>query len=253
MAEQGAVQSVERSFMLIELLCKNGAMGITEMAVASGLNKTTVFRLVTTLVRLGYAEQKRGSDRYRLTMKFLRLSADTLSGIDMRRYARPYLEHISQLTGETVHLVERSGNSIVYIDKFDCATNSIRMVSRVGLSLPMVYTAVGRAIMARLSDEEVRRIWDSTVIEKKTPHTITDFAVFAREIARIRQRGYAVDQEENELGVRCVGTALPDMYGNYEYAFSVSAPANRMDEATEDKIGKLVMEAGRKLGNAADG
>ncbi len=250
MAEQGSVQSVERSFALIELLCKNGAMGITEMAAASGLSKATVFRLIATLVKLGYVQQKAGSDKYRLTLKFLHLSADTLSNIDMRRYARPFLERIPQLTGETAHLVERSGNDIVYIDKFDSTANSIRMVSRVGLSLSMVYTAVGRAIMARLPDEEIRRIWDATVIEKKTPHTIVSFDAFMDEMRRVRRQGYAVDREENELGVRCVGIALPDMYGEYTYAFSVSAPATRMDDAKEAEIGELVLKTAREMAKA---
>ena len=119
MADQSPVQSVERTFSVIELLCKNGESGITELSAASGLNKTTVFRLLSTLVSLGYAAKNPLTEKYRLTLKFLKLSAGTLSKLDIRRYARRHLEGLSAATGETVHLVERNGGEIIYIDKFE--------------------------------------------------------------------------------------------------------------------------------------
>lgn len=249
MTEQSPVQSVERTFALIELLCKNGESGITELASASGLNKTTVFRLLSTLVSLEYVIKNPLTEKYRLTLKFLKLSAGTLSKLDIRRYARRHLEKISALTGETVHLVERNGGEIIYIDKFESPKNSVRMVSRVGLSLPMVYTAVGKAIMARLEPEEVEKIWRSTEIVKKTDKTITDYRLFLKELETVRQNGYATDCEENENGVCCVAAAVCDVYGEYRYAFSVSAPASRMDAATIEKIGNTVINTAERISN----
>ncbi len=252
MAEQSSVQSVERTFSLIELLCKNGALGVTELAAASGLNKTTIFRLLSTLVKMGYVRQKKTNEKYELTLKFLRLSSDTLSKIDVRSYAAPYLKNIPKITGETVHLVERSGNDIIYIDKFESPVNSIRMVSRVGLSLPMIYTAVGKAIMARLNEEEIINIWNETEIVKKTDNTITELSDFLKEIDSVRKKGYAADREENEAGVCCVAAALPDIYGEPKYAVSVSAPAVRMSEEKIAEIGALVMEICEKILYEAD-
>ena len=249
MTEQSPVQSVERTFALIELLCKNGESGITELASASGLNKTTVFRLLSTLVSLEYVVKNPLTEKYRLTLKFLKLSAGTLSKLDIRRYARRHLEKISALTGETVHLVERNGGEIIYIDKFESPKNSVRMVSRVGLSLPMVYTAVGKAIMARLEPEEVEKIWRSTEIVKKTDKTITDYRLFLKELETVRKNGYATDCEENENGVCCVAAAVCDVYGEYRYAFSVSAPASRMDAATIEKIGNTLINTAERISN----
>lgn len=247
MSEQSSVQSVERAFTIIELLCEKGELGITEIAVLSGLNKATVYRFLSTLCGLGYVRKRAANEKYTLTLKFLKLSADTLSKIDIRRYARRYLEQIPKITGETVHLVERNGNETVYIDKFESAVNSVRMVSRVGLSLPMVYTAVGKAMMSHLDDEEIRKIWDSSDVCKKTGKTITDFGVFMEEIRQVRENGYAADREENEEGVCCVAAALPDVYGEYRYAFSVSAPSSRMNEEKIAKIGRLVTETAAKI------
>lgn len=249
MTEQSPVQSVERTFSLIELLCKNGESGITELSAASGLNKTTVFRLLSTLVLLGYVVKNPLTEKYRLTLRFLKLSAGTLSKLDIRRYARRHLERISALTGETVHLVERNGGEIIYIDKFESPKNSVRMVSRIGLSLPMVYTAVGKAIMAHLELNEVEKIWHSTEIVQKTEKTITDYGRFLNELESVRKKGYATDCEENENDVCCVAAAVCDVYGEYRYAFSVSAPASRMDGETVKKIGDIVINTAERISN----
>lgn len=249
MTEQLPVQSVERTFALIELLCKNGESGITELSLASGLNKTTVFRLLSTLLSLEYVVKNPLTEKYRLTLKFLKLSAGTLSKLDIRRYARRHLEKISALTGETVHLVERSGNEIIYIDKFESSKNSVRMASRVGLSLPMVYTAVGKAIMARLEPDEVDKIWHSTEILPRADKTITDYGKFLKELDSVRKNGYATDCEENENGVCCVAAAVSDVYGEYRYAFSVSAPTTRMDKETLEKTGGLVINTAERISN----
>ncbi len=247
MAEQSSVQSVERTFKLVEILSEKGALGITELSVLSGLNKTTVYRLLSTLVNLGYVRKKTANEKYELTLKFLRLSADTLSKIDFRHTARPYLEKIPAKTGETVHLVERIGNDIIYIDKFESAVNSVRMVSRIGFTLPMIYTAVGKAIMAKLTDKEIEKIWNESEIIAKTDKTVTDFTEFMKEIEIVRKRGYATDLEENESGVCCVAAALTDMYGEYKYAFSVSAPVTRIDDKKIAEIGLLITETAQKI------
>ena len=98
MSENSSVQSVSRTFSLIELICTNGPLGITELSVMSGLNKTTVFRLLSTLCELSYVRKNEKTEKYELTLKFLKLSSKTLCSIDIRRYARPHLEKLSDLT-----------------------------------------------------------------------------------------------------------------------------------------------------------
>ena len=238
MAQQGSIQSVERVFSIIEQMCKEEESSVTALSKATGLNKTTVFRFLNTLVGMGYAVKNEKTEMYSLTLKFLRISSRKLAAYDIQKQLNSALQAISGKFGETVHLVERNGNKVVYIDKFESDTNSVRMVSRIGMSLDIFTTAVGKAMLSFLSDDEIKELWDKFAHKKKTSYTITDFEVFMKEIEVIRKCGLALDNEENELEVRCVAVALPDAYGEYRYAVSVSAPKNRMDDRKVEEISK---------------
>ena len=241
MAERSGVQSVERTFALLELMCKNGEMSVTELSVFSGLHKTTVCRLLSTLCNMGYVKQNERTGHYGVSLKFLKIGAGLLNNFDFRSYARQYFEKLSKNCGETVHLVCRDDDEIVYIDKFESDQSSVRMVSNIGLSLPMINTAVGKSILATLSDNEIAAVWRHSPHEQKTPHTIMSLEAFMNEIETVRKCGYAVDNEENELGVRCVGAALKGADGRYHYAFSVSAPVARMDGGSLKAKAELVL------------
>lgn len=241
--ERNYVQSVQRAFALIELLSGVQEMALSELSRLSGLHKTTVFRLLGTLEALGYVRRNPANERYALTLKFLKISSNGLAHSNVHSRLRPILRGLSQEFGETVHLVERSGDSVIYIDKFESDRNSIRMVSQIGMEQDMTTTAVGKALLARADDAEVRRIWDGTPHPEKTPHTITDFSAFTAELAEIRANGWAVDNEENELGVRCVAAAVPDAFGEYRHAVSVSAPIARMDRQTVRQIAARLLDA----------
>ena len=242
MPEKTTVQSVERTFLLIELLSEKREMSISELSSRSLLHKTTVFRLLNTLMSLGYVYQNPDNEQYGLTLKFLKISSAGLSRNDIRNEARPMLKRLSHQCGETVHLVERNGNNVVYIDKFESNKNSVRMVSRIGMELGMTTTAVGKALLSHCSDDEVLSVWNESEHTAKTQYTITEFEEFKKEIKTVREKGYAVDNQENELGVRCVAAALPDAFGEYRYAVSVSAPINRMDEETVIKTAEKLLK-----------
>lgn len=240
MADVMGVQSVVRTFALLELLCENGEMGITELSVKSGYSKSTVFRLINTLVDLGYVKKNNLTSGYAVTLKFLKISAFERTLYDQRNEMRPILEKLSEECGETVHLVERSGKDIIYIDKIENNSNSFRMASRIGMSLPMVYTASGKTIMSYLTEAEIKKIWDQSNIIAKTPHTITDFMEFSKEINDVRNSGIAIDNEENELGVCCLAKAFSDIDGVYNYAVSVSVPKVRLDDEKIRHIKELL-------------
>ena len=246
MAEQGSIQSVERVFSIIEQMCKEEESSVTALSKTTGLNKTTVFRFLNTLVGMGYAVKNEKTEMYSLTLKFLRISSRKLASYDIQKQLHSVLQSISSEFGETVHLVERNGNKVVYIDKFESDTNSVRMVSCIGKSLDIFTTAVGKAMLSYGENDEIKKLWDELAHKKKTSYTITDFEVFMKEIEVIRSCGYALDNEENELDVRCVAVALPDAYGQYRYAVSVSAPKSRMDDQKVLKISKRLLELKNK-------
>ena len=218
----GGVQSVARIFALIEVLCAHpkGA-SLQTISAESGLPKSTAHRLLSSLVSLGYAVQDSFSTHYRLTMKMFELSSGIVNDMDIMSVAKPHLDKLSRHTGEAVHLVIQGG---------------MRMSSHVGLRIPMYCTGVGKAILATQSYGEAERVWRKSSIRALTAHTITDFDAFIEQLKRVRMAGYAIDDEENELGIRCVALAVPGMNGRAEAAFSISGLAAQM---TDDRIEHL--------------
>lgn len=225
---EASVQSVERAFALLERLsARPQGVGLVELSELTGLHKSTTHRLLACLGAMGYVVKDSQSGRYRLTYKLLELSNAMLEDMDVLSVAKPHLDQLSQRTGETVHLMVPEGTQGVYIYKSD-VTGQGQMRSKVGLQVPLVVTAAGKAMLATGSDEEARRVWAQSDHTPLTEHTITDEAAFLANLARARADGWAVDDEENELGVRCVGAAVPDYRGRAVAAMSISANAARM-------------------------
>lgn len=260
MAEQKAeekdvknpVQSAERIFQVMEMLAEGGEMGLMEISAALGLHKSTVHRLLMSLIYMGYAKQDEVTQKYLLTCKVVSLAGKLLNRMDILQVAKPYLERLSNLSGEAVHLVQREGSDILYIYKIEAKVGTIRMVSHVGMVHPMYCSGVGKAIMAALPEKEMRQVWDDSVIEKKTDKTITDFEEMKGVLSEIRKNGYALDDEENEEGVRCVAACLRNYQSEVKYAFSISGPASRMTkERVKDlaaEVLKVQEELSRELG-----
>ncbi len=238
MEENTTMRAAQRLFALLETLAQQGTMGVTELSTAAQLNKATVFRQLNTLAALGYVRQEENG-KYRLTYKLLGIAGKLLEQSDMRSLVRPYLERLAAQTGETVHLVQREDDHIVYIDKVEPTVNSIRMVSRVGMAQPLYCTAVGKTLLAGHSQREVREVWNRSNVRPLTPHTLVRWEDFCAELETVRQQGYAMDNEENELGVRCIAVALPDFSGRCSHAVSISAPVSRM---TEERLPQIVTQ-----------
>lgn len=251
--QKNPVQVAERLFLILETLAENGSLGLYELSEQLTLHKSTVHRLLTSLICLGYVKQDAKTSKYRLTFKIMEIANKMSIKLDITEIARPYLRQLMEKTGETVHLVQLEQNEAVYIDKVEAWQNSVRMVSKVGNHIPLYCSGVGKAIAARLENEYLKQIWDATEITKMTPYTITTFADFLKEVAKVREKGYALDNEENEIGVRCIAASLPGYEGNHPYAFSVSAPVNRMTDANIEQYSHYVLETGKQLQQALYG
>ena len=241
MADKSGVQSVERIFQLIESLAAHPAgAGLQRLAQDTGLAKSTVHRLLASLVSLGYAAQDENG-RYRLTLKMFELSSGIVNSMDIMDVAKVHLERLAQRTGEAVHLVIRDGQDIVYIYKTE--SGPMRMSSRVGLRSPLYCTGVGKAILATLPADEVAQIWQHTTLQKLTAHTIVEFDALQAQLTEVRTNGYAIDDEENELGVRCVAVAIPGVGGRADSAFSISGLAPYMTPERIRRIATLAQDA----------
>lgn len=241
MADKSGVQSVERIFQLIESLAAHPAgAGLQRLAQDTGLAKSTVHRLLASLVSLGYAAQDENG-RYRLTLKMFELSSGIVNSMDIMDVAKVHLERLAQRTGEAVHLVIRDGQDIVYIYKTE--SGPMRMSSRVGLRSPLYCTGVGKAILATLPADEVAQIWQHTTPQKLTAHTIVEYDALQAQLTEVRTNGYAIDDEENELGVRCVAVAIPGVGGRADSAFSISGLAPYMTTERIRRIATLALDA----------
>ena len=233
------VQSAERIFQVMEMLAENGEMGLMEISAALDLHKSTVHRLLMSLVYMGYAKQDETTQKYMLSYKIVNMAGKILDRMDILQVAKPYLERLSDLSGEAVHLVQREGNHILYIYKIEAKVGTIRMVSHVGMIHPMYCSGVGKAIMATLPEREVKQIWNESVTEKKTDKTVTDYDEMQKLLEEVRKNGYALDDEENEKGVRCIAACLHGYQNEVKYAFSISGPTSRM---TRERVMELAVD-----------
>ena len=227
MAEKNGVQSVERIFALIEQLAAHPAgASLQRLAQDTDLAKSTVHRLLASLVGLGYVAQEEATGRYRLTLKMFELSSGIVNSMDIMGVAKAHLERLAQRTGEAVHLVIRDRQDIVYIYKTE--SGPMRMSSRVGLRSPLYCTGVGKA---------------ESCPKKLTGRTVTDLPHLQAQLAEVRANGYAIDDEENELGVRCVALAIPGPDGRADSAFSISGLTPYMTPERIRRIAAMALDS----------
>lgn len=221
----GGVQSIARAFDLLEEMADaGGIVGLSHLAARSGLPLPTIHRLMRTLVDLGYVRQE-PSREYALGPRLVRLGdgAERLLGT----WATPYLVELVASVGESVNLALLDGDQVVYAAQAP-GRHAMRMFTEVGRRAGVHCTAVGKVMLAHLPEDQAVQIVHRSGLERFTDHTIVDVDRFVRELHRVKAAGYAVDEGEQEIGVRCVAVALP---GNpVRAAVSVSGPSTRMTD-----------------------
>lgn len=246
MSQENTVQSIERAVKILEGLAEEReGLGVTELSRLLDLHKSTVHRLLSTLLKLGYVEQNPYTEKYRLGMKLLYLGGAILERMDLKREAHDLLKELSGQVNEAVHLVIPDGNQAVYIDKID-SNGTIRMYSQIGRRAPMHASAVGKAILAFSPKETVERIIEGGLVQY-TPKTITDKDKLLGHLKVIRTQGFAVDDEENEEGIRCVGAPIFDYTGHVIGALSISGPTVTVTPEKLKTLAVRVKEYGDKI------
>ena len=254
MTEHSSVQSLDRAFDLLEILCRSrGGMSIGALSAETGLHKSTVHRLLASMCTRGYVQRDAETSMYRAGMRLCEMSSYIVDNLDVVDRARAVMERLGRETDETVHLVMRDENDVVYIHKIDSGNSAIRMFSRIGMRLPMYCTGVGKAILSTWPLSEAREVWEGSDVYSWTENTVTDEEAFFREIDKARQLGYALDNEENEMGVRCIAAAIPDYRGHAFHAISLSAPATRMPDERIIQLRGPLLCASRDIAQALGG
>jgi IclR family acetate operon transcriptional repressor len=240
--QPGGVQSVDRAFELLEVLAEaGGELSLSEIAVTSALPLPTIHRLIRTLVNRGYVRQL-PSRRYALGPRLINLG-ESASGM-LGDWARPWLTDLVEALGETTNLSMIDGDRATYVAQVP-SRHSMRMFTEVGRRVHLHCTGVGKALLAQRGDDEVLELLRRAGMPAQTTHTIVDPDTLLSQIRQIRQRGYAVDDGEQEIGVRCV--AVPVLGGPGSYAISVSGPTARMTAELVDRAVPLMRTAAEEL------
>jgi len=245
-AEGPGLRTLKRGLAVLELLgTAEGGCPVTEVARRLDLPMGTTHRLLQTLTHVGYVEQDPRTRRYELGLKILELRGATVGAMRIAAEARPLLRDLMLRTGLRAHLAVYRGGGVVYIDRVDNPSSLIQYVP-IGKKAPAHATGLGKALLAHATDEEVAAFLAHQELTGLTSTTITDAEVLRRELAAIRQRGFAIDRGESVENTRCVAVPIFDYTGRAVAAVSV---AGTLDEV-EPRLGELsrvVMEIARDI------
>jgi IclR family acetate operon transcriptional repressor len=232
-----------KAFDLLDAIAELSAPILSELSDATGQNRPTTLRILSNLVARGYAERDR-EGRYRLSVKLLQLGSRAAAGIDLRTLARPVMEELHGDLQETINLAIPTDQGIVYIDILE-SERDLRMAAKVGMRDAFHSSALGKAMLSRFPESRVGVVVGPEPLPQKTGKTLLTIAALRRDVARVRELGYAIDDEENEPGSRCLAAPLIDQRGACIGAISVSGPSSRV---TPDRLPGL----GARIRDAAD-
>jgi IclR family KDG regulon transcriptional repressor len=235
------MQTLARGLRILDLIANaDRALGVTEIAHLLDLDKSSVSRLVKTLVNYDYVQPDSGSRGYVLGKRVRQMSWHYLNRMPVREKAKPYLYHLVERTGECAHTAVYSEGKALMIDDVE-AEASLRVVGGIGRLIPLHCTAVGKALLA-FSDLPV-----PARLEAETARTIVDHETLLEHLAIIQAQGYALDDEEHQEGVRCMAAPVYDYMGGVIAAIGISGPTVRMTDDRIPELAQAVMAAARNL------
>ena len=224
------IQAVSHALELLEQFHGEvDELGVTELSKRLKLHKNNVFRLLATLESHGYIEQNRVTENYRLGLKTLELGQTFIRQMGLLRQSKPILEALVKECNETTYVAILKDTSIVYLDAVE-TDMTVRVVSRVGSRLPAYCTAAGKIQIAHMSDEELENYLPTKELQRFTNNTITDRDELKKQLKTIVEQGYAIDNEEMDIGVTCVAAPIRDYTRRIIGAVSISGPSMRFSE-----------------------
>ncbi|MEW5815752.1 MAG: IclR family transcriptional regulator [Spirochaetota bacterium] len=239
--------SVKKAFDLLKLFtASRPELSLTEISSCMGRHKSSIYRILSTLVLSGFLEKDQGTNKYRLGLIFLELADHVLNRYDIRDQARPYLAELAQKTGEIIHLSILEGADIVYLDKKGLA-QPVTVATKIGGRNPAHSSAMGKVLLAGLTQPELEKVLGKKPLKKMTANTITTMPRLVEELEKVRRQGFALDNEEAFPGIRCVAAPLKSKDGVVIAAISATVPIQRMGKQRTGEIRRLIMETARKI------
>ena len=250
------ITALQRGLRLLHLFSEY-PRGLTAKQVAgvSRLPVSTVHRFLANLITAGFLSCD-SDGMYHLGIACFAIGQAAVGQLDIRRLSLPYLRELNQQTRETIHLTVRHGVSAVYVEKLD-SPEPLRIHSRIGASVPLYCSAVGKVMLAYMPVEEQERILPDVGLKRLTPNTVGNLQELKTELYRVRKNGYACDMEEHEMHIRCVAAPIWDHTGSVQSSVSITAPVVRMPVTRLRQLAPLIQTAGlqisRELGYQAAG
>jgi len=229
------IGSLEKGVRIVDLLSRQGTMSLSDIAGELKLDRSVCHRHLLTLRDLGLVSQPGGAG-YRLTMGLFEIGMRLVNQLEIKKVVRPFMEKLAATHSETVNLGIKDGSQVVYLDKCE-STHLLRADLAVGTRIPMHCTALGKVILAFRPESERRAFCAAGGFKAYTERTITSPKAFALELEGIREQGFAVDDEEHYLGLRCVAAPLVDYTGFANYSLSIAAPGSRLSPGRLTEIG----------------
>lgn len=244
------IRVLEKTFRILDLFDERGKeLTAADIREQVGLNRATTFRILRQLEEAGYLDRSPESSKFRLGFKFFCLGSLVDGATEIRTVARPFLEELVKACDETVHLVVLKKGEALYLDKIE-GNKAVRVVSRVGMKLPAHCSGVGKVLLASLSDHQLKKVVKKRGLPRFTDNTITDLERLREELARVRNQGYAIDNEEIEIGLKCVAAPIRDGNGDVIAAISISGPRERFQGRDLDRLIAMVKQAAQRITDA---
>jgi len=238
------VQSVDRALTILGILARLGEAGVTEIAGELGVHKSTAFRLVATLESHGMVEQNEDRGKYRLGVGVLRLAGATTARLDVVQESRPICRQLAAETGETVNIAVLSDRSALYLDQV-AGQSALQSHNWVGQHIPLHATSNGKVLLSELSPDEVENRLPR--LPAYTGDTVTSRARLRRDLAEIREQGYAVAVDELEVGLTAIAAPIRNAHGDIIASLSVSGPTFRLTEPRVKEVVPVVVDAAAEV------
>ncbi len=245
-SEASPATAVERALNILEAAAqRRDGLTNSEISRKLGIPKSSASYILRTLERRGYLRRDAETARYRLGLKILSLGGDAQGNLDLAAVALPLMRTLGEKIHLTVHLAVLDQGEAVYIEKVEAA-GFFKVNTWVGRRMFLHSTSVGKCLMAWLPKQEIESIVKQHGLKKRTPETITNMTKLLAELEHVKQAGYAVDDEENSLGARCLGAPIFDAAGNVAAAIGASGTLTQMDESSMPKIIEALKETARR-------
>ncbi|WP_339634130.1 IclR family transcriptional regulator C-terminal domain-containing protein [uncultured Sneathiella sp.] len=249
----GQVQSLTRALSILNAIADNPpGLSLTSISKLLKLAPSTTHRLLTTLQEQHYVQYDRDGSLWQIAMRAFVTGNGFLASRDLATVARPYMRRLMELSGETVNLAIADEDRVIYLAQVE-SREMMRVFSKPGNHVPMHCSGVGKAILMAMQPQDVERVIAAQALEKLTDKTITDMQTLLSELARSRKRGFALDDEEHAVGLRCAAALVYDEHAEPLAGLSISGPAARISQERLMELGSITVDVAAEITTALGG